>query len=69
MRKKLWNRGFSIENLMRRFFKEENGETNIIAIILIIIVVIALVGLFRTQLEGIIGGLFGQIKGQLGLPE
>ena len=51
----------------RQKLKEENGETNIIAIILIIIVVIGLVGIFRTQLTSIVTGLFNQIKESLGL--
>lgn len=67
MKALLKNGCLSMKNMMKRFLKEEKGDTNIIAIILIIIVVIALVALFREQLIGIVNGLFDQIKGSLGL--
>lgn len=67
MRKRLWNVFFRVKNQVNNFLKEEDGETNIIAIILIIIVVIALVGIFRQQLTDIVNALFQQIKDSLGI--
>lgn len=49
------------------FLKDENGETNIIAIILIILVVIALAAIFRKQLTDVVNKLFDQIRDSLGL--
>lgn len=43
-------------------FREERGDSNIIAIILIIIIVIALAIIFRDQLFGIVDKLFGKIN-------
>ena len=67
MEKWLLNRYLSAKSKVNKFLKEERGEANIIAIILVVIVVIALVAIFRTQLEGIVTGLFDQIKNSLGL--
>ena len=44
------------------FIEEERGETNLIAILLIIVVVIALVGVFKNRMIGLINDLFDKIK-------
>lgn len=52
---------------VKRFFRDESGETNIIAIILIILVVIVLAAIFKQQLTSIVNSLFEQIRDSLGL--
>lgn len=52
----------SITPLIKRLYKDERGEVNMIAIILIIIVVIALVAIFRDSLEGLLRSLFQRVQ-------
>ncbi len=52
---------------INKLLKEENGETNIIAIILIILVVIILAAIFKEQLISIVNSLFEQIRDSLGV--
>ncbi len=49
-------------NWIKSFFEEEQGETNIIAIILLILVVVGLVVIFRTQITNLINSLFGKVN-------
>jgi len=44
------------------FLKDQRGEVNIVAMVLLIIVVIALVAVFRSEMTGIIGTLFDNIR-------
>ena len=67
MKLRLFSKLLTARRALAKACQEEKGEVNIIAIILIIIVVIALVAIFRTQLTGIVNGLFDQIKNSLGL--
>lgn len=48
-----------------KFLKNEQGETNLVAIILILAVVIALVVLFRKKLDGIFDQIWGAIGGDV----
>lgn len=43
------------------FLKEEDGETNLVAILLIIIVTVALVAIFKTRLTALINKLFDKL--------
>jgi len=52
----------SARNWIKSFFEEEQGETNIIAIILLILVVVGLVVIFRTQITNLINSLFGKVN-------
>lgn len=60
---KMW----MLKQKAKNLFKEESGETNIIAIILVIVVVIALVAVFRKQLGNLVNSIFSKIFGELGL--
>jgi Flp pilus assembly pilin Flp len=44
------------------FLKEEDGETNLVAILLIIIVTVALVAIFKTRLTALVDKLFTVIE-------
>ncbi|MBR5349052.1 MAG: hypothetical protein IK125_07435 [Lachnospiraceae bacterium] len=48
-------------NRIKSFFEEEQGETNIIAIILLILVVVGLVVIFRDKISELINNLFGKV--------
>ena len=48
------------------FFKDETGDTNIIAIILLIIVVIAMAVIFRNQIANVINSLFNRVNNDIG---
>ena len=67
MKEYLSGRVLTVGNGVKRFFSDEKGETNIIAIILIILVVIILAAIFKQQLTSIVNSLFGQIRDSLGL--
>lgn len=49
---------------MEKAWKDERGDTNIIAIILIILVVIALAVLFRDKIGEVVTNLFDQVDSQ-----
>ena len=44
------------------FLKEEEGETNLVAILLIIIVTVALVAIFKSRLTALVDKLFTVIE-------
>lgn len=50
---------------LKRFVKDERGDSNIVAIILIIVVVIALVAIFRERMSAIIGTVMDKIEAQV----
>lgn len=43
---------------LKKFFKDQNGDTNIVSIIIILIVVIVAVVLFRPYIAGLFARLF-----------
>lgn len=47
------------------FFKSEKGEANIIAVILVLAIVIALVVVFRSNIETMVNKIWGSISGNL----
>ena len=50
------------------FLKEEEGETNLVAILLIIIVTVALVAIFKTRITALVNTLFDKLeKGAKGI--
>lgn len=50
------------------FLKEEDGETNLVAILLIIIVTVALVAIFKTRITALVNTLFDKLeKGAKGI--
>lgn len=54
------------ENNIRNYLKGEKGEANIIAVILVLAIVIALVVVFRKNIEEIVNQIWGSIRGNLG---
>ena len=53
-----------MKELIRRFFKEEDGMGTV-EIILIIVVLIGLVIIFKSQITGVINTLFGKISNEI----
>lgn len=51
---------------VKKFFAEEKGASDIVAIIVIIVVVIAVAGIFRTQLTGAVNAVFGKLTEFIG---
>ena len=50
------------------FLYEEDGETNLVAILLIIIVTVALVAIFKTRITALVNTLFDKLeKGAKGI--
>lgn len=47
------------------FFKSEKGEANIIAVILVLAIVIALVVIFRSNIETMVNKIWNSISGNL----
>lgn len=62
---KMYVKAMLASNDVKAFIKNEQGDTNIIAIILILAIVIALAIVFRRQLNALFtriwDGLFGQV--------
>lgn len=59
--KKLYFKALSAKTNALKLLKNEKGETNLVAIILILAVVIALVVIFRGEIEDILDQIWGSI--------
>lgn len=44
------------------FWRKEDGETNLVAILLIIVVTVALVAIFKTRLTALVNNVFNTIE-------
>lgn len=62
---KLYFKALAAKNKALKLIKNEKGETNLVAIILILAVVIALVVIFRSQIENILNMIWGSIFGDV----
>lgn len=58
---KLFSKAIGVKNNVLKLLKSEKGETNLVAIILILAVVIALVVIFRGEIEDILDKIWGSI--------
>lgn len=47
------------------FIKNEDGETNLVAILLIIVVTVALVAIFKDRITDVINTIFDRINGEI----
>lgn len=63
---KLYFKTLVARDKVLRLLKNEQGETNLVAIILILAVVIALVVLFRDKLKAIFDQIWDAIGGDVG---
>lgn len=63
---KLYLKALAAQNKVVKLMKDEQGETNLVAIILILAIVIALVVLFREKLVGIFDQIWSKIGGDVG---
>ncbi len=62
---KLYFKALAAKNNALKLLKNEKGETNLVAIILILAVVIALVVIFRGEIEKILDKIWGAIGGDV----
>lgn len=62
---KLYFKALDAKNNALKLLKNEKGETNLVAIILILAVVIALVVIFRGQIEKILDKIWAAIGGDV----
>ena len=62
---KLYFKAMTAKNSALKLLKNEKGETNLVAIILILAVVIALVVIFRGEIEKILDKIWGSIGGDV----
>lgn len=62
---KLYFKAIAAKNNALKLLKNEKGETNLVAIILILAVVIALVVIFRGQIEKILDKIWIAIGGDV----
>lgn len=60
---KMWCKAVKAKEAVRDFFKNEKGDTNVIAIVLILVVVIALVVVFREAIGNLFTSLWGTVMG------
>lgn len=44
---------------MKRFFKDETGDTNLVSLVILIAVIVVAVLIFRPYLQQLVQGLFG----------
>ncbi len=58
---KLCIKGLQARMKLRKLWKNESGEANIIAIILVLAIVIALAIIFRTQLTNLFNKIWGSL--------
>lgn len=62
---KLYFKALAAKNNALKLLKNEKGETNLVAIILILAVVIALVVIFRGEIEKILDKIWSAIGGDV----
>lgn len=62
---KLYFKALNARDNALKLMKNEKGETNLVAMILILAVVIALVVLFRREIETILGKIWAAIGGDV----
>lgn len=62
---KLYFKALAAKNNALKLLKNEKGETNLVAIILILAVVIALVVIFRGEIEKILDKIWDAIGGDV----
>ena len=48
---------------IKRFLREEHGAVDIVAIVVMIGIAVAMAVLFKNQISGLLGNLFGSISG------
>lgn len=62
---KIYFSGLSLLGKAKKAMTNENGETNLIAIILILAIVIVLVIVFKNRLTGIVNNIWNKIGGDV----
>lgn len=60
---KIWCLADKARRKLEGFWKEENGEVNIVTIVVLIGIAILLAIFFREQIEGLLESLFSTITG------
>lgn len=61
---KLYAKSLMAKENVKKLWKEERGEANIIALILILVIVIGLVILFKDAISSLVGDIIGKFTGQ-----
>lgn len=56
--------GFKVKMAMMKFFTNERGEVNVVAIVVLIAVAVVLALLFKEQIANLIRNLINQISGR-----
>ena len=57
----MWKMYFKAKAFEEDFFKNEEGDVNIVSIVVLIGIVVILAIVFRKQIEGLLSTLFGKI--------
>ena len=52
---------FAVKRALRKVFREENGEVNIIATVILIGIAVLLAGIFKNEVKNILQGLLKQV--------
>lgn len=52
---------FAVKRALRKVFREENGEVNIIATVILIGIAVLLAGIFKDEVKNILQGLLKQV--------
>lgn len=60
---KMYFKALEMKAKISRLWKDESGETNIIAIILILVIVIGLVIIFKDNIEKMVNNIWTKIQG------
>lgn len=60
---KIWAKSNIAKKKMKDLFRNERGDTNIVAIILILVVVVGLAIIFKTQISAMVTKLWTKING------
>ncbi len=62
----MWKLRFYMESLMESIMRDEEGDSNMVAVIVLIVIVLAVAALFRTKLIEVVNSVFGKLTDFIG---
>lgn len=66
MESMMWQWRFYMESLVENFIKDEEGDSNMVAVIVLIVIILAAAAIFRTQLLAAVNTVFENLTDFIG---
>lgn len=62
----MWKLRFYMESLVESIMRDEEGDSNMVAVIVLIVIVLAVAAIFRTKLIEVVNSVFGKLTDFIG---